>query len=212
MVARAPAQHTAVAETETLTLELTAEANAEMLDPTTSASSTRSCARPAASIIENNRRLGAEANAINPAPRRAPTPERELDLVERIFFLRQAPPFTRTSINALAELSRAVVEVRFEPGTVLWSEGFSSRGIFPVVSGLVHAASPRFGFEMGVGAGQPLGIVEALAQIPRWYEATVVEPTVVLRPATSSRSSTSWRTTSRWPWTTWPWSRAGCWP
>jgi CRP-like cAMP-binding protein len=179
MVARAPAQHTAVAETETLTLELTAEANAEMLDDHFGIfhSVLRQTCRE---IIENNRRLGAEANAINPAPRRAPTPERELDLVERIFFLRQAPPFTRTSINALAELSRAVVEVRFEPGTVLWSEGFSSRGIFLVVSGLVHAASPRFGFEMGVGAGQPLGIVEALAQIPRWYEATVVEPTVVL--------------------------------
>jgi CRP-like cAMP-binding protein len=179
MVARSPAQFTAVAETETLTLELTTEANAEMLDDHFGIyhSVLRQTCRE---IIEHHRRMPAEASAAMPPPRVMAMPERELDLVERIFFLRQAPPFARSSINALAELSRAITEVRFDPGTVLWSEGYSARGIFLVVSGLVRAASPRFGYEMMVGAGQPLGIVEAFAQIPRWYEATVVEPTVVL--------------------------------
>jgi CRP-like cAMP-binding protein len=124
--------------------------------------------------------MPAEASSVLTPPRVLERPDRELDLVERIFFLRQAPPFARSSINALAELSRALTEVRFDPGTVLWSEGYSARGVFLVVKGLVRAASPRFGFEMMVGSGQPLGIVEAFAQIPRWYEATVVEPTVVL--------------------------------
>jgi CRP-like cAMP-binding protein len=180
MVARSPAQFTAVAETEALVLELTAEANAEMLDDHFGiyhAVLRQTCRE----IIEYHRRLPKEASAVMPPPLPVGTlPERELDLVERIFFLRQAPPFARSSINALAELSRAITEVRFEPGTVLWSEGFSARGIFLVVSGLVKAASPRFGFEMMVGAGGPLGIVEAFAQMPRWYEATVIEPTVVL--------------------------------
>lgn len=179
MVARSPAQFTAVAETETLTLELTAEANAEMLDDHFGIfhSVLRQTCRE---IITLYRRMPAEAAKAMPAPPPVTVPQRELDLVERIFFLRQAPPFARSSINALAELSRAIAEVHFDPGTVLWSEGFSARGIFLVVSGRVRAASPRFGFEMNVGAGQPLGILEAFAQIPRWYEATVVEPTVVL--------------------------------
>jgi len=179
MVARSPAQFTAVAETETLTLELTSEANSEMLDDHFGIfhSVLRQTCRE---IIEHHRRMPADAPSVMPPPRAIEVPERELDLVERIFFLRQAPPFARSSINALAELSRAIAEVHFDPGTVLWSEGYSARGIFLIVSGMVKAASPRFGFEMQVGAGQPLGIVEAFAQMPRWYEATVVEPTVVL--------------------------------
>lgn len=179
LIARSPAQFSAVAETETLALELTAEANAEMLDDHFGIyhSVLRQTCRE---IIDFHRKMPAEASAVLPPPRVTALPRRELDLVERIFFLRQAPPFERSSINALAELSRAITEVHFDPGTVLWSEGFSARGIFLVVSGLVHAASPRFGFEMKVGAGQPLGIVEAFAQMPRWYEATVAEPTVVL--------------------------------
>ena len=179
MLARSPAQFTAVAETETLALELTAEANAEMLDDHFGIfhSVLRQTCRE---IIDLHRRMPQEATRAMPQARQVTVPQRELDLVERIFFLRQAPPFARSSINALAELSRSVAEVHFDPGTVLWSEGFSARGIFLVVSGLVRAASPRFGYEMNVGAGQPLGILEAFAQIPRWYEATVVEPTVVL--------------------------------
>ena len=179
MVARSPAQFTAVAETEILTLELTAEANAEMLDDHFGIfhSVLRQTCRE---IIDLHRRMPGEATSVLPPPRTVTVPQRELDLVERIFFLHQAPPFARSSINALAELSRSVAEVHFDPGTVLWSEGFSARGIFLVVSGLVKVASPRFGFEAKLGAGQPLGILEALAQIPRWYEATVIEPTVVL--------------------------------
>jgi CRP-like cAMP-binding protein len=180
MVARAPGQFTAVAETETLTLELTAETNAEMLDDHFGIyhSVLRQTCRE---IIDAHRRMPREATRLMPPPLPvSAAPARELDLVERIFFLRQAPPFARSSINALAELSRSVAEVHFDPGTVLWSEGFSARGIFLVVSGQVRAASPRFGFELMVGAGQPLGILEAFAQIPRWYEAKVLEPTVVL--------------------------------
>jgi CRP-like cAMP-binding protein len=180
MVARSAGQFTAVAETETLTLELTSEANAEMLDDHFGIfhSVLRQTCRE---IIDSHRRMPKEAMRLMPPPLPvAAAPQRELDLVERIFFLRQAPPFARSSINALAELSRSVAEVHFDPGTVLWSEGFSARGIFLVVSGMVRAASPRFGFELMLGAGQAVGILEAFAQIPRWYEATVVEPTTVL--------------------------------
>lgn len=178
MLARAESALTAVAETDVRCLELSAESNAEMLDDHFGIFH-RLLQQNCRQIIALTRRLPG-ASAIMPAARVLAPPAREMDLVERIFFLRQAPPFARSSINALAELSRAVTEVRFEPGTVLWSEGYSARGVFLVVSGRVAARSPRFGFEMQVGAGQPLGILEAFAQVPRWYEATIVEPTVAL--------------------------------
>lgn len=178
MLARTESALSAVAETEVRCLELTSESNAEMLDDHFGIFH-RVLQQNCRQIIALTRRIP-DATSTLPPPRVAPPPAREMDLVERIFFLRQAPPFARSSINALAELSRAMTEVRFEPGTVLWSEGYSARGVFLVVSGRVAARSPRFGFEMQVGAGQPLGILEAFAQVPRWYEATIVEPTVAL--------------------------------
>ena len=178
MLARAESALTAVAETEVRSLELSTESSAEMLDDHFGIFH-RILQQNCRQIIALTRRIP-DATSAMPPPRVVPPPAREMDLVERIFFLRQAPPFARSSINALAELSRAVTEVRFDPGTVLWSEGYSARGVFLVVSGRVVARSPRFGFEMQVGAGQPLGILEAFAQVPRWYEATIVEPTVAL--------------------------------
>jgi CRP-like cAMP-binding protein len=178
MLARTESALTAIAETEVRCLELSSESNAEMLDDHFGIFH-RVLQQNCRQIITLTRRIP-DATAGMPPPRVVPPPAREMDLVERIFFLRQAPPFARSSINALAELSRAMTEVRFEPGTVLWSEGYSARGVFLVVSGRVTARSPRFGFEMQVGPGQPLGILEAFAQVPRWYEATIVEPTVAL--------------------------------
>jgi CRP-like cAMP-binding protein len=178
MLARTESALTVVAETDVRCLELSSESNAEMLDDHFGIFH-RVLQQNCRQIIALTRRLP-DATASLPPVRVAPAPAREMDLVERIFFLRQAPPFARSSINALAELSRSVTEVRFEPGTVLWSEGYSARGVFLVVSGRVSARSPRFGFEMQVGAGQPLGILEAFAQVPRWYEATIMEPTVAL--------------------------------
>jgi len=178
MLARTESALTAIAETEVRGLELSGQSSAEMLDDHFGIFH-RILQQNCRQIIALTRRIP-DATSAMPPPRVVPPPAREMDLVERIFFLRQAPPFARSSINALAELSRAVTEVRFDPGTVLWSEGYSARGVFLVVSGRVVARSPRFGFEMQVGAGQPLGILEAFAQVPRWYEATIVEPTVAL--------------------------------
>ncbi|HEY7410399.1 MAG TPA: cyclic nucleotide-binding domain-containing protein [Vicinamibacteria bacterium] len=99
----------------------------------------------------------------------------ELDLVERIFYLRQARPFTRVSINALAELSRGLVEVRFEPGTVLWEAGHSSDWALLVVEGVARCTVLR-GAAFDAGAGSSLGVAEALGDVPRWYTAVVAEP------------------------------------
>ena len=65
--------------------------------------------------------------------------------MDRIFFLRRMTVFQRSSITALAELARAMAQVRFEPGTVLWREGEAAPSIFLVRSGLAAGDRDRAG-------------------------------------------------------------------
>lgn len=100
----------------------------------------------------------------------------DLDLVERIFFLRRMPVFSKASINSLFEVSRGMTEIRFPPGTTLWTEGEIAPGVFLVTGGRLRCRSLG-GLDFEAGAGFPLGAVEALAEAPRWYDA-VTETTV----------------------------------
>ncbi len=109
----------------------------------------------------------------------AALPGPELDLVDRIFILRRAPPFARCSLNALAELARGTVDVRFGPDTRLWQVGEQARGILLLVAGTVRCTTAdRQPFV--AGAGWPLGAVEALGGTTRWYEAVTETPVVAL--------------------------------
>jgi len=99
-------------------------------------------------------------------------PTADLDLVERILFLRQVSPFAQGSINALAELSRGMAEVAFSPGTRLWDEGEASGTVLLVVSGTLACAARGGEATFTAGAGVPLGAVESMAERPRWYTAT----------------------------------------
>jgi CRP-like cAMP-binding protein len=104
----------------------------------------------------------------------------EIDLVDRIFFLRRMEVFRRSSITALADMARAMVQVRFEPGTVLWREGEAAPGIFLVRSGRLRARGSS-GVSFHPGPGFPLGALEALGEVPRWYEAVAETPVVALQ-------------------------------
>jgi len=104
---------------------------------------------------------------------------RELDLVERIFFMRKSSPFRRASINALAELSRGFTEVRPEPGTTLWKAGDPSNFVSLIVSGEVTCTTPG-GVAQHLGPGTPLGSIEATAEVPRWYTAVTRTPVTAL--------------------------------
>jgi CRP-like cAMP-binding protein len=115
------------------------------------------------------------------APRHARLPRSELDLVERIFFMRQAPAFAGSSIDALAELSRGTTEVRLAPGSVLWREGEPSDHVLLLMSGEVECKVERHGFSYRSGPGTPLGSLDALAERPRWYTAAAAGEVVALR-------------------------------
>jgi CRP-like cAMP-binding protein len=104
----------------------------------------------------------------------------DIDLVDRIFFLRRMGVFRRSSITALAEMAREMAQVRFEPGTLLWREGEPSPGIFLLRSGRVRASGSS-GLSFRPGPGFPLGALEALGEVPRFYEAVTETPVVALQ-------------------------------
>lgn len=114
------------------------------------------------------------------APMRAPGFESPLDLVQRMLFLREGLPFIRASASALADLSRGLVELRFEPGTVLWRRGEPGRQVQMLVEGRVACSSPIDGFCLEPQPGYPLGGLEAVAGVPRWYDAVCETPVVAL--------------------------------
>ena len=116
------------------------------------------------------------------APRPAPVTgtERDLDLVERIFFLRQMPPFVDSSISALAELARGVNQMRFDPGVRLWSEGDAARMVFMILSGRVSCPTTRNAHRGVAVPGTALGALEAMGELPRWHDAITETPVVAL--------------------------------
>jgi CRP/FNR family transcriptional regulator, cyclic AMP receptor protein len=113
-------------------------------------------------------------------PRPLTIPDQDLNLVERLLFLRQSPVFERTSLNALAVLSRAMVESSFSAGETLWRVGEPSAFVLMIASGSATAAFPD-GAQISVGSGTPLGAVESQAGRPRWYTATADTKLVALR-------------------------------
>ena len=177
--ARDPLGAKVVADEDTLTLELDADAVSEVLDDHFPILHhiLREMSRRAIDLVVRYR-LDPGAG-IPECPVEGPEPG-DVDLVNRIFFLRRMTVFRRSSITALAELARAMAQVRFDPGTVLWREGEEAPGIFLVRSGFVRAAGSS-GVSFRPGPGFPLGALEALGERPRWYEAVAETPVVALQ-------------------------------
>jgi CRP-like cAMP-binding protein len=168
-----------VAAEDTLTLELDADAVAEVLEDHYPILHhiLREMSRRAIGLVT---RFRLDPSAGMPECPVDPPESGDIDLVSRIFFLRRMSVFQRSSITALAEMARAMAQVRFEPGTVLWREGEPSPGIFLVRSGWLRATGSS-GVAFRPGPGFPLGALEALGEMPRWYEAVTETPVVALQ-------------------------------
>jgi CRP-like cAMP-binding protein len=111
---------------------------------------------------------------------------KDLDLVERIFFLKSMLPFKRSSINALAELSRTTTQVRFPAGTVLWNVGEVGSTAYLVLHGTVAGRVAESGVAFRAGPGTPLGASEMMAELPRWYDAIAETELVALQGSTEA--------------------------
>jgi CRP-like cAMP-binding protein len=168
-----------VAEEDSLTLELDRDAVAEVLEDRYPILQhiLREMSRRAIDLVTRFK-LDPSA-AIPESPADIPQGG-DIDLVNRIFFLRRMGVFRRSSITALAEMAREMAQVRFEPGTVLWREGEPSPAIFLLRSGRVRATGSS-GVDFRPGPGFPLGALEALGEVPRFYEAVAETPVVALQ-------------------------------
>jgi CRP-like cAMP-binding protein len=165
------------AEVDTLTLEIRREPLMEVLEDQFPILR-HLLSRLARNILALRRPM--KAAGFGPANELAfPFPEHAIDLVERLFVLRRIPPFARASLDALAELARHQTEVRLEPGHVLWQGGEPADYFLAILHGEVSCKTPTGTF--GVGPRQGVGALEAVAGLPRWYEATVVKDLVALR-------------------------------
>jgi CRP-like cAMP-binding protein len=109
-----------------------------------------------------------------------PEPPHELDLVERIFYLRKISAFARANVNALTVMSRGLIERRYEPGEVLFRSGEPSGPAPMVVSGRILCKTPDGTKTFRYGPGTIAGGIESLADRPRWFTATAETRLVVL--------------------------------
>jgi CRP-like cAMP-binding protein len=179
LFARDPLGSQVVADEDTLTLELEADAVWEVLEdrfPILHHILRETSSRAIDLLV----RFRLDPTAGMPeCPVRGPEMG-EVDLVDRIFFLRRQTVFRRSSITALADLARAMAQVRFEPGVTLWREGEAAPGIFLVGSGFLRATSSA-GVSFRPGPGFPLGALEAVAERPRWYEVVTETPVMALQ-------------------------------
>ena len=168
----------AIAETETLTLELESEAFLEVCEEhfTILLHALRYTSRL---LIELNESLWSQLAERQPG-RNVPGLGQELDFVERIFVLRGLAPFARTSINTLTELSRGLTEVRFDAGIPLWNEGDAAPYVLLMANGMVRCSSSARPDPLLIGPGSALGALEAVAEEPRWFAAVTETPVVAL--------------------------------
>jgi len=107
-------------------------------------------------------------------------PDHDLDLVERIFLLRQIMIIAGSRIEALGELAREAQVIRCEPGHILWNQGDQPGDILMIVKGQMvctTAAGQKFAFH----AGDVAGGLDSMGQIPRWFTAEVSRSFVALR-------------------------------
>ena len=109
-----------------------------------------------------------------------PAPDRPLDLVERVMFLRATSGLTQASVNALALMARQMEEVRVKPGTSLWKVGDTAEGVLFIVQGTVRCTTAD-GREFRYGAATGVGGIESLADKARWYGLESETDVVALR-------------------------------
>ncbi len=124
-----------------------------------------------------------ERNGLLPRdkPIETPFPERPLDLVQRLVVLRRGGPFQNASLNPLTELAERAVELRLEPGTVLWREGEPSDYGVNIVHGIVACSGDGGKRRFRMGPGSVLGTLETMGQLPRSYDAVAETQLVALR-------------------------------
>jgi CRP-like cAMP-binding protein len=134
----------------------------------------------AAMTIAARLRLGAAAGFGGPAAPGAERPRACLDLAERVAFMRSMPVLRDVAMLTLAEVAACSERVTFTQGETLWRTGDRADHLLIVVSGTVDCAAGD-GLRFALGPREAAGVLDALAALPRWYDATARTRLVALR-------------------------------
>ncbi len=122
------------------------------------------------------------AQRLGPAEGRTlPPGQRRLNLVERLLALRGAPAFPSSSVDALSELARHVVELRYAAGEAAWRRDEPATWFLLIAGGAVSCSAGELARPFGGGPTTTLGMHETLATALRWYDAVADGPVVGLR-------------------------------
>lgn len=127
-------------------------------------------------------------------------PERTIDIVEKVLYLRKTSGFATANVNALAVMARQLEEVRLPAGTQIWKAGDPGDRGLTLLKGTVRCVVPD-GREFTYGPGTGMGGIDALADRPRWFSATAETAPSSVSPVTSRTSSISSNGTTAWGWT-----------
>jgi len=106
-----------------------------------------------------------------------PVPNRPLDLVERVVYLRSLRAFARANLNQLAQMAREIEERRAPAGELLWSAGDPSSHSCILLAGSVECRTPD-GRSWVAGPRSVVGGLEAIAGHPRWFSLHAKTPIV----------------------------------
>lgn len=178
MLSQWPEGLDAIAETDTTTLEMTADDYFEVLEDHFNIvfMTIRSISR----TMLLQRQEIPEGTYLAPGEGLVDHPERELDLVERLLFLSRGTALLRANMDSMIYMAQRMKEIRFEKGDRIWQAGASPGDIFILVSGTVECTVEQSGARFRTGPGYPLGNLENLAGKPRWYTAVAETPVVAL--------------------------------
>lgn len=100
-------------------------------------------------------------------PPGSPLSGASLELVLRLHSLHRSRVFPTASMDALAELTRHLREVRLEPGSVVWTAGDPSESFLLVTEGEMELEGMGGAEPEALAAGSVAGRLEALAGVPR---------------------------------------------
>jgi CRP-like cAMP-binding protein len=106
-------------------------------------------------------------------------PDRPVDVVERVIYLRKTSGFATANVNALAVMARQMEEVRLPAGTIIWNAGDPGDRVITLLGGTVRCNVPD-GRTFTYGPGTGMGGIDALAERPRWFTAVAETPVVGL--------------------------------
>lgn len=93
-----------------------------------------------------------------------------LDLVDRISLLRCTELLDGAGVDALASFAGAAREIDLVEWEALWSSSDRSDTIAVVAKGRIQARATT-GVSVSLASGDVLGVLEAFAEEPRWYDA-----------------------------------------